>query len=48
MMASGKMGAVKGFFQRQQLDMRKTNYTGILEVNEQGAYRRADTTFARA
>jgi len=48
MMASGKMGAVKGFFQRQQLDMRKTNYAGILEVNEQGAYRREDTTFARA
>lgn len=48
LMASGKMGAVKGFFQRAQLDMRKTNYAGILEVGENGPYRREDIAFARA
>ena len=52
LMASGKTGAVKGFFQRQQLDMRKIMnnpiYAGILEVYENGAYRREDTEFANA
>jgi len=43
---SGKMGAVKGFFQQEQVKKRPTNYLGELNFDSEGTpFRREDTEF---
>lgn len=43
---NGKRGAVKGFFQKEQVDKRETNYLGVLEFDQEGrASRKEDKAF---
>ncbi len=43
---NGKLGAVKGFFKKEEVDIRDTNYLGILEFDNDGrAMRTEDPIF---